>query len=837
MPDHSTVRPSGNRAEKRWNKPVATVLHGSESGTSSGAKSGCQSTSSPRHKSQVGPYCPYCGNTEHFLNKCPAIQKLTREQIVEWIKSQKRCWRCGRAHTAAQCCPVLLRNGAKTLDTYAILDDGSERTMLLPEAVDQLGLVKEPETLALRTIRQEVQTLKGASVSFKISSMSKPKKMYQIKDAFSSQRLDLADHSYPVTSLKRRYKHLNNIPLESFTSVKPLVLIAPSEWPSQPGEFLEQDTSEYKKITLCGTVSNVNREDVQEILTYQSWKDLVESVVQEAHGAADQNAPLSAEDFRQAEKAIFRRIQMECFAEELKCLRAGKAVPRSSRLIALSPELDPVEGFIRVGGRLRRAEGLDSDFKHPILLDPSHHATKLLIRGYDERLCHPGPERVFAEIRRMFWILRGREAIKREQYQCQGCQRWKSKPSVPKMADLPLARLRLYQPPFYSTGVDCFGPFPVKIGRRSEKRWGIIYKCLTTRAVHLDLLHSMDLDSFLMSLRRFVARRGSPAELYSDQGTNFRGGEKELNEWFNRMSSDLQQLLAKQKIAFHFNPPAAPHFGGTWEREVKSVKTALYTVLGSQSVSEEVLLTVLLEVESILNSKPLGYTSSSVADLDAITPSVLLMGRLDGTLPPVVYPKIEGLSRRRWRHCQVLADHFWSRFIRSYLPTLQCRQKWRDTQADLTKGSVVMLMDPQHPRAYWPIGRVIAAHPSKDGCVRSADIQVKDRVYTRPVARLIPIPAIPAEDDEEDGDSFYERRNAAGRKEEALTLEIAIDRYCGCNCSPSKAPPVRELQTSLLTSDTDDCVLLCASYKKKPHTYELITHMCPDKVVSTSKSA
>ncbi|KAL1265550.1 hypothetical protein QQF64_003577 [Cirrhinus molitorella] len=217
------------------------------------------------------------------------------------------------------------------------------------------------------------------------------------------------------------------------------------------------------------------------------------------------------------------------------------------------------------------------------------------------------------------------------------------------------------------------------------------------------------------------------------------------------MSSDLQQLLAKQKIAFHFNPPAAPHFGGTWEREVKSVKTALYTVLGSQSVSEEVLLTVLLEVESILNSKPLGYTSSSVADLDAITPSVLLMGRLDGTLPPVVYPKIEGLSRRRWRHCQVLADHFWSRFIRSYLPTLQCRQKWRDTQADLTKGSVVMLMDPQHPRAYWPIGRVIAAHPSKDGCVRSADIQVKDRVYTRPVARLIPIPAIPAEDDEEDG--------------------------------------------------------------------------------------
>lgn len=109
---------------------------------------------------------------------------------------------------------------------------------------------------------------------------------------------------------------------------------------------------------------------------------------------------------------------------------------------------------------------------------------------------------------------------------------------------------------------------------------------------------------------------------------------------------------------FPLQSPCTPHCGGAWEREIKSVKTALYTVIGVQPVSEEVLLTVLLEVEVILNSKPLGYTSSSVADLDAVIPNVFLMGRLDGALPPVVYPKSEGLSRRRWRHCQVLADHF-----------------------------------------------------------------------------------------------------------------------------------------------------------------------------------
>ncbi len=128
-----------------------------------------------------------------------------------------------------------------------------------------------------------------------------------------------------------------------------------------------------------------------------------------------------------------------------------------------------------------------------------------------------------------------------------------------------------------------------------------------------------------------------------------------------------------------------------------------------------------------MNAKPLGYTSSSVADLDAVTPNVLLMGRLDGALPSVVYPKCEGLSKRRWRHGQVIADHFWARFIRCYLPTLQCRQKWHSTPADLSVDSVVLVIDPQFPRALWPVGRVIRVHQSADGHVRSADILSKTK--------------------------------------------------------------------------------------------------------------
>lgn len=201
------------------------------------------------------------------------------------------------------------------------------------------------------------------------------------------------------------------------------------------------------------------------------------------------------------------------------------------------------------------------------------------------------------------------------------------------MADLPSARLQLHKPAFYSTGVDCFGPMPVKVGRRQEKRWGVIFKCLTTRAVHLDLLRNMDTDAYLMALRRFIARRGRPAELWSDQGTNFKGGGGELREAFASMTPALQERLARQQIKFCFNPPAAPHFSGVWEREVRSVKSALYSCVGAKPVPEEVLLTVLLEVEAIINSKPLGYVSSDIADIEPVTPNSLLMGRPDGSLP------------------------------------------------------------------------------------------------------------------------------------------------------------------------------------------------------------
>lgn len=188
------------------------------------------------------------------------------------------------------------------------------------------------------------------------------------------------------------------------------------------------------------------------------------------------------------------------------------------------------------------------------------------------------------------------------------------------------------------------------------------------------------LDKALMALRRFISRRGRPSELLSDQGTNFKGGERELQE---ALSPTLQTQLAREQIQFKFYPPSSPHFGGAWEREIRSIKSALNATLQNQSTTEEVLMTVLIELEGILNSEPLSYVSTDVADPNPVTLNLLLMGRLNPSLPQTVYHESELLSRHRWRHTQVLADQFWRQFIKYYLPNLQTHSKWqRDSDSD-----------------------------------------------------------------------------------------------------------------------------------------------------------
>ncbi len=257
-------------------------------------------------------------------------------------------------------------------------------------------------------------------------------------------------------------------------------------WPKTPdSQVPEEVPEELKKSTFCGSLSEAELV-VPDALQFCSYCEFLEATGRFLQEAADGTESPSADDIEKAELSILRQCQKHDFLEEFTLLKGGKDIPAHSQHIKLAPEYDRELDLIRVGGRLRRCDTLSDDVLHPIVLSPNNPVVKLLIKHCDAQLHHPGAGRVYAELRRKFWILQGREAIKKYQRSCLDCKKWRGKPIIPRMSDLP-------------------------------DRWGIVYKCLTTRAVHLDLLDHMDGDSFLLSLRRFIARRGKPYELKSSQ--------------------------------------------------------------------------------------------------------------------------------------------------------------------------------------------------------------------------------------------------------------------------------------------------------------------------------
>ncbi|XP_043209918.1 uncharacterized protein LOC122374924 [Amphibalanus amphitrite] len=346
-------------------------------------------------------------------------------------------------------------------------------------------------------------------------------------------------------------------------------------------------------------------------------------------------------------------------------------------------------------------------------------------------------ERTLTEVRQHYWPCRGRSLVKHVIHKCQQCKRRRCGPRIPRMADLPASRFDETRA-FNTVGIDYFGPMEVKRLRKIEKRYGVLFTCCATRAVHLELAHSLDTDSFLLALRRFIARRGKPKLLLSDNGTNFVGGERELRESLAELNqSRITDELSQKGIEWKFLPPGAPHMGGVWERLVGSVKRAMKMVVGNSCLTDEVLHTVLTEVESMLNGRPLTYISIDGRDLDPLTPNHLLLGCANANLSPGRFQDKEVNSRKRWRQAQTIADHFWRRWRREYLPSLMARSKWQEDTRNVTVGDVVLMAEESAPRGFWPLARVTEVYTGEDGRVRSAELKTASgAIYHRPVTKI-----------------------------------------------------------------------------------------------------
>ena len=303
-------------------------------------------------------------------------------------------------------------------------------------------------------------------------------------------------------------------------------------------------------------------------------------------------------------------------------------------------------------------------------------------------------------------------------------------------------------------GVDFAGPLHIKVVGSEEgtmKTWVSLYSCCSTRAVHLDLVPNMTSEAFIRNFRRFVARRGTPMRVISDNAKTFLSAAKQLSALFEM--PEVVKELSNRRIKWSFNLQKAPWWGGFFERLVGSVKRCLKKILGNASLTYEELLTVVVEVEAIVNSRPLTYVSSEELE-EPLTPSHLMFGRRLLSLPdpankeidPEWNPTTQELTRRM-NHINNLLDKFWKRWSNEYLLSLResHRQVTKDSESrKIAEGDVVIVHKDNRRRCQWKMGRVKQLITSKDGEVRGAKVIVpskgmKPTTLRRPVQKLYPL--------------------------------------------------------------------------------------------------
>jgi hypothetical protein len=215
-------------------------------------------------------------------------------------------------------------------------------------------------------------------------------------------------------------------------------------------------------------------------------------------------------------------------------------------------------------------------------------------------------------------------------------------------------------------------------------------------------------------------RRGHVKEIRSDNGTNFVGAERDIQDAIKQLDkTKLTSELATRGCNWVFHPPGASHMSGVRERLIRTVKRSLKAIVGKDLVNEEVLYTVFTEAERIANSRPLTRNPVSVNDDEPLTPNHFLNVRPAMNLPPEIISENDRYSRKKWRQAQLFANHYRKRWLREYLPSLQERGKWNQPQRNVQANDLVLIADDNVPRNTWPMGRIVDVFPGNDGLVRT----------------------------------------------------------------------------------------------------------------------
>ncbi|KRZ47836.1 hypothetical protein T02_819, partial [Trichinella nativa] len=505
-------------------------------------------------------------------------------------------------------------------------------------------------------------------------------------------------------------------------------------WPTEPVARIEDDkhlTVEQKTVkVLASQIDGCGVEQVINPTRYSRYETLIRVTAYCLRFARNCQNPvserinsvnLSVKKLSDAEALWLREVQVKEF---------GIKPDSANRVREFEPFLDQ-DGLLRVGGRLRRST-LPPESKHPIILPHNHPVTELLIKDHHVRQMHAGVNQTLVAIRTKFWIIRARNAVKKIIRSCPVCRRVDAQPYRLRMGELPADRVTETQP-FIHTGVDFAGPLfirPDVRGRdvRVNKAYVCIFTCMTTRAVHLELLREQTTDSFLQGLRRFISRRGRPRVIQSDNFRSFKLADTFIQCLFRDNGwKKLQRKINEERIRWKFITPRAPWCG---------VRGAL--------LRYDELHTVLCEIEARINGRPLVFMGDDIDGEAALTPAHFLIGRELSRLLSVstgVYWRDDtpsGVNHliRRWRYQQRLTSQLWKRWKQEYITTLATRGRWRKTGQEPKVGDIVLVHEPSTAWIKWPIGRIIEIHPSEDGVIRSATVETRQGTVTRSARSL-----------------------------------------------------------------------------------------------------
>ena len=426
---------------------------------------------------------------------------------------------------------------------------------------------------------------------------------------------------------------------------------------------------------------------------------------------------LTSSEITDAEIKLFVILQSEMFSSV-----------KDERLKGFQVFTDD-KGVLRVKTKIVNRDDTFNFFRCPVILDSRHIDVKRLIE-YEHSKHHAGVQSLMIVLREKYWIIAARRVIRSVISHCVRCKRYSIKRLEVEPSALPVNRVR-DAAIFEVVGVDFAGPLFLKGG---EKAWICLFTCAVYRAIHLELVSSLSTPAFLEELRRFIARRGRPTVIYSDNGTNFVGCQNACQ----RLNWDLMsECCTSQMIEWRFNPPSAAWWGGWWERLFRTVKQSLRRVLGKASVTYEELYTILCDCEALINARPLSYVADDPLDFIPLTPASFLQ-----EIREVGVPDCDTIDRAklcaRYRYRQKLKDDLRRRFRVEYLGLLKAPSNVKAAH-NVKVNDVVLVGDDTLKRLDWPIGIITADIPGLDGKIRVIKVKTQKSEFTRPIQRIYPL--------------------------------------------------------------------------------------------------